>query len=148
MVSCEAPRSPIIDGSATLAIVVSSTCITVASMMAMVISPRCGTSEVCAARSISIACGSLRRARRTEHMLEVGQAAADAGIDRNVGAHAGAQGERLVAAFDLDLQPHRDALGDLDPVAGGILRREQRKLGAGTRADRVDDRLERMPGIG
>src|SRR4051794_9414142 len=44
MVSCEAPRSPDMLGSATLAIVVSSTCITVPSMIDTVTSPRCGTS--------------------------------------------------------------------------------------------------------
>ena len=44
IVSCEAPRSPVIDGRATLAIVVSSTCMIVASMIDSVISPRCFTS--------------------------------------------------------------------------------------------------------
>jgi hypothetical protein len=43
IVSCEASRSPVIDGSATLAIVVSSTCMIVASMIETVIRPRCGT---------------------------------------------------------------------------------------------------------
>ena len=44
IVSCDAPRSPVIDGSATLAMVVSSTCMIVASMIASVISPLWGTS--------------------------------------------------------------------------------------------------------
>ena len=36
----------------------------------------------------------------------------------------------------VDLQAHRNALRDLDPVAGGVLGRQQRELRAGAGADR------------
>ena len=43
MVSCAAPSEPCIEGRATLAIVVSSTCMIVASMIDTVIKPRLAT---------------------------------------------------------------------------------------------------------
>ena len=88
----------------------------------------------------------IRRVGRAEQAGEYAEAAAGAGVDRHVGAHAGAQRQR--SAGVLDLQAHRNALRDLHPVAGRVLRRQQREFGAGAGADAVDHRLERMVRIG
>src|SRR6186713_2354664 len=101
MVSCDAPRSPVIDGNATLAIVVSSTCMMVASMIESVISPRCGTSP---AGDAACVIGVLVRAllRGVGRAEQAGEAAADAGVDRHGGAHAGAQVDRRIGALHLE----------------------------------------------
>jgi hypothetical protein len=68
-----------------------------------------------------------------------------AGVDRDVGAHAGAQ---YVGALLVDPDPDRNALHDLDPVAGRVLRRKQGKFRAGRRADRGDLAFELEARIG
>ena len=47
-----------------------------------------------------------------------------------------ARSGRAVGVVDLDA--HGNALGHLDPVAGGVLGRDQREFRAGRRADAVD----------
>ena len=112
-------------GSATLAIVVSSTCMIVASMIETVIRPRCLTSTKPPARprrSSSALSGGRRRRRRVE----------PGGGDRLlVSTRHGAlmpvrSGMSVTGVSKLDA--HRHALHDLDPVAGGVLRRQQRRI--------------------
>ena len=114
----------------------------VASMIEMVISPRCGTSLKGAFWLMAVSFSERRAAeslfrggRRAE---QAGKAPGGAGVDRNGRAHAGAQ--RHALAFRVELQPHRDALRHLHPVAGGVLRRQQRELRAGSGADALDGR--------
>ena len=64
------------------------------------------------------------------------QPAAAAGVDLDGGAHARAQPAQVLARLELD--PQRHALHDLDPVAGGVLRREDGELRAGAGADGRD----------
>ena len=65
---------------------------------------------------------------------EVRQAARMAGVDVDHDAHAAAQ--RRLALGIVDRHAHRDALHDLDPVAGGVLRRQQREARRRGGADR------------
>jgi hypothetical protein len=58
---------------------------------------------------------------------------AGAGVHLDQGAESGAQ---FVAGI-LELDAHRHALGNLDPVAGGILCRNDGKLGTGCQAQAV-----------
>src|SRR6188508_804068 len=130
-------------GSATFAIVVSITCISVASMIDTTSSVRRAGSGVVFCSSIeglllagaSSAC-SVARGDRGVTRARAPQASEHrvlgAGVDAHLCAHAGAQGRTLARV--LEREPHRDALHDLHPVAGGILRRQQRELGARGRA--------------
>jgi len=54
------------------------------------------------------------------------------GIDRDVHAQAGMQRDTVERRV-IELQPHRHALNHLDPIAGRILRRQQRELRSGAR---------------
>src|SRR5579871_287828 len=74
-----------------------------------------------------------RSAAAAEPAIEAGVRAR---VDLDRRAHAVAQ--RRVAGVPLQLDAHRDALHDLDPVAGGILRRQQRELRAGRLRDALD----------
>src|SRR5437868_332049 len=56
-------------------------------------------------------------------------------VDRDVGAHAGAQRHAGIA---VELDEHGDALGDLDEVPRGVVRRQEREAGAGGAGDAVD----------
>src|SRR5579859_191397 len=56
-----------------------------------------------------------------------------AGVDLDVRAHAGAQDRTLLR---VNLQAHRNALHDLDPVAGRVLRRQHGEVRARRRTDR------------
>ncbi len=64
------------------------------------------------------------------------QRAHAAGVDREIGAHAGAQVRGVLVGGEAEAQRH--ALHDLDPVAAGVLRRQDRELRAGARRDRAD----------
>src|ERR1700733_4287065 len=59
---------------------------------------------------------------------EFRQAARTARIDIHRNAHADAQ-RRLVGAL-VDANAHRNALDDLDPIAGRVLRRQEREARA------------------
>ena len=72
-------------------------------------------------------CCSWRTPRRTRQP-------AVAGVDLDVDAHAGAQQARVLVLVEGDAHGH--ALHHLDPVAGGVLRRQDRELRAGAGADR------------
>ena len=67
---------------------------------------------------------------------QAGKAALAVDVDRHGRGHAGAQ--RRLALVRQQPHPHRQALHDLDPVARGVLRRQDRELGAGRRADALD----------
>ena len=58
------------------------------------------------------------------------------GVDRDVGAHAGAQAGHVLIGVEAEAQ--RNALHDLDPIAAGVLRRQDRELRAGAGRDRTD----------
>jgi hypothetical protein len=72
--------------------------------------------------------------------------AAMAGVDLDGGAHAGAQRRRV--GRHLHGEPDRHALHHLHPVAGGVLRRQHRELGAGCGREAGDSRLPFAAGIG
>src|SRR3984893_2257198 len=73
---------------------------------------------------------------RSEVAPQLAQRALMAGVDRDLDAHAGAQ--RKAVPNLAEGKPNRDALHHLDPVAGGILRRQQRNSrAAGGRELRV-----------
>ena len=55
---------------------------------------------------------------------ELRQAARVPGVDIDLDAHPGAQWRAALVAC-VDAHAHRDALDDLDPVAAGVLRRQQ-----------------------
>src|SRR5271166_5996609 len=59
-----------------------------------------------------------------------------AGVDREIGAHAGAQVARVLVGAEAEAQGH--PLDDLDPVAARVLRRQDRELRARARSDRTD----------
>src|SRR5512139_538029 len=120
-------------GSATLAMVMSSACMIVASMTDTVTKPRC----VLAGLAAVMGCVSER---------ETQQSAAMAGVDFHPGTEACTQLRHSRLGIELDSQ--RDPLGDLDPVAGGVLRRDDRELGAGGRAQAFDHALPGGIGIG
>ena len=67
-----------------------------------------------------------------------------AGVDVDDDAHAGAQQMRVLVLVEGDAQGH--ALHHLDPVAGGVLRRQDRELRAGAGADRDHVALEGVVG--
>src|SRR5262245_20704850 len=123
------------DGSATLAMVPSSACMMVAIITTMVISRRRRRTAGSTIATIGSGLGGGRRARRreAERLGEVREQAADraavAGIDLDRRAHADAQRRIALAAGHGDA--HGDALHDLDPVAGGILRRQHGELRTG-----------------
>ena len=68
------------------------------------------------------------------------------GVDLNPRRQPGPQLWRIGGGFDPDA--HRDALGDLDPVAGGILRGDHRELGPSGRAQAVDHALPAVVRVG
>src|SRR5690606_11946464 len=71
-------------------------------------------------------------ARLRQHLAAV---VADVDVD----VHAQAQAQRMLGQLlRVQLDPHRHALHDLDPVARGVLRRQQRERAAGTQAERGD----------
>src|SRR5262245_28195052 len=117
-------------GNATLTIVVSTTCMTVASMTATVIMPRFSGAAALAVTLVAVALmealavlGKSRVVRQQRaHPLRRGLLVARVDVDDR--AHAGAQRRIVAARFDGDT--HGNALRDLDPVAGRVLRRDHR----------------------
>src|SRR5208283_4275763 len=107
----------------------------------------------CLARAPQEEGGELRRSLR-EGSLGVGEALPDvvdevgevreqalhganaAGVDREIGAHAGAQVAHVLVGAEAEAQGH--PLDDLDPVAARVLRRQDRELRARARSDRTD----------
>src|SRR5450432_731966 len=70
---------------------------------------------------------------------EVRQAARATRIDIHRNAHSDTQ--RRLALGLVDVNSHRNALDDLDPIASRVLRRQQRETRARRRADAVDNAL-------
>src|SRR5260370_26952235 len=60
---------------------------------------------------------------------EIGQAAGMAGVDVDGGAHADAQRRRVLG--QVDMHAHRNALDDLDPIAGRVLGGQEPQAPAG-----------------
>src|SRR5690349_18496351 len=98
-----------------------------------VMAPRWGTSGIAAA-----AFGASAMAAEAQAVEEIGHEDGNAAgvirVDLHRRAHADAK--RRLAGKVVELNDHRNALDDLDPVAGGVLRREKREARAGGRADR------------
>src|SRR5690349_2287758 len=66
-------------------------------------------------------------------------------VDVDIGAHSRPQ--RMVLRDVLDLEPHRQTLHHLHPIASRVLRRQHRELLAGARAEAEDTRFEGGAGI-
>src|SRR5690606_28187290 len=128
-------------GMATLAIVMSSTCSSVAAITPTI--SRRWFSTGSSATSSSGA-GAARPPPRAEPAALAKLPPPAVGKDGDVGRQAGNQRPR---ALLVDRDPHRHALGHLDPVAGGVLSRQHREFGTRTRADRGDVALQNDPRI-
>src|SRR5512143_4311159 len=59
----------------------------------------------------------------------------------------GADAQRMLGIGWRELDAHRHALGDLHPIAGGVLRRQQRKGCAGAAGEAFHRALEMLPRI-
>src|SRR4051812_29280352 len=140
--SCVADSDPCMLGSATLAIVPSSACMIVA-IMTTTVSQRRRRSW---SRSMVRLFRSGRRRSQTDALQQVAERAPVAGVDLDGGAHA--DPERRIALAALHRRAHRDALHDLDPVAGGVLRRQHGELRAGRLGERGDLAAALHVGIG
>src|SRR5256885_4437313 len=123
MLSWVALRLACMCGSATLAIVVSSTCSSTAIITPMVTISRCPVGSGCVATSGALAISLLL-------VVE-----ADRGGHRKAGDHR-------LRRRAIEGDPHRHALRHLDPVPIGVLRREQRELAAGAHADALHVAVE------
>src|SRR5262249_55869100 len=108
--------------------VLSSTCIKVAIIAQIVMMARVGVPAAAGARGMAAAVLMFSE--------EIGERSPVAGVDVDNRAHASAKGRIVRLPRDLDL--HRDALNDLDPIAAGILCRQQRELSTARRADAFD----------
>src|SRR5512143_2685271 len=131
--SCVALIAPCMCGSATLAIVVSSACMMVASITDTVMRPRWG------------AWGAATLTGRSSEG-DAEQVAAMPGVDFDHGAQSRTQLGHARARVEPD--PDRHALGDLHPVARGVLRRDDRELGAGGGTQALDLSGPGLVGIG
>src|SRR5690242_11459609 len=67
-------------------------------------------------------------------------------VDIDIGAHPRPQ--RIVLRRALDLEPNRQTLHHLHPIAGRVLRRQHGELLTRARAEAEDARLEGGAGIG
>src|SRR5882724_6636006 len=128
--SSPAESEPCRSGSTTLVTLVSSTC-----MKATTITDRV-MAHLRAAEigPVSVKVDALTRASpRLLHAYD------------DVRGHAGP--ERVRVAELLGVQPdlHRDPLDDLDPVAGGVLGRQEREARAGARREGVHGAVEDLP---
>src|SRR5512143_3220541 len=112
MLSGVASSCPAMLGSATLMMVVSSTCMMVAAITATAVRTRLAFMPVL----LQLHAHRRRRAD-AQRVLGIGRGEPDA---------------------------HRHALGDLHPVAGGVLRRQQREGRAGAAADALHRALEML----
>src|SRR3990167_6876704 len=120
MVSCVALSEAVMCGRATLAIVVSSVYITIAAIEPTSISGRL--------RETSGGCSALL-----------------ADMDGDVGTEAGDQRSLRLA---VDGNADRHALDHLDPIAGGVLRRENREFRTRAGSDGFVVSLQLQSGIG
>src|SRR3954469_13166154 len=138
--ACEADSVPFMEGSATLAMVVSSACMMVA-VMAQIVTMfrrRPGTIRAgldSAIGSVLVLTGGRRQAE------QAGERALVAGVDGGIDAHAGLQLPHIFVGL-VEIDPDRHTLHHLDEVAGGVLRRQDRELRAGARRERADLALE------
>src|SRR3954451_17520855 len=103
-----------------LAIVVSSACMMTARITQAVMAPRFATFGVPVSATARLWLDEQPRE-------EVWQAGRVAGVDIRLDAHPAP--ERRLFVRRPDPHPHRDALDHLHPVAGGVLRRQQREAG-------------------
>ena len=108
-------------GSATLAMVVSSTCSSTAIITPMVTIIRWPVGSTCVGLAGRVAIGAV-----TSFLVEI-----DRGGDRQAGDHR-------LRRIAVERDPDRHALGHLDPIAVGVLGREQREFAAGAGADALD----------
>src|SRR6266446_5545230 len=122
-------------GSATLAMVVSSACMMVASMTESVMNVRWRLSVLAAAAKFM----PLFSDRESQ------KAAAMPCVDLHFGAELRAQAWE--AGGRLEPDPHGHALSDLHPVAGGVLRGDDGELRARGRAQAFDNALPGVAGI-
>src|SRR5262245_65062578 len=121
--------------------VMSSTCMMVAIITLTVIrslcpgagAPGCGRGTMVMAQCPS-ALGVAARLGHRAPAEQARQPAAPAGVDLDRCTHAGAEAAQILAGNELHADRH--ALYDLDPVAGGVLRGQDRELRARSRADR------------
>src|SRR5579871_6030101 len=68
-------------------------------------------------------------------------------IDIDDHTHAGAKYRPAGIRLLIDRDTHGNPLDDLDPIAGGILRRQQRELGTAGLSDAFDVAVENTVGI-
>src|SRR6185503_16744506 len=120
-------------GSATLAMVVSSTCRSTAIITPTVTISRSPVGSGCVAIWAGVsAIGAL---------LLLGLVEIDRGVDREAGDHR-------LRRRAIERDPNRHALRHLDPVAVRVLRRKQRKFASRARADALDVSIELLPAVG
>src|SRR4051794_25632073 len=121
-------------GRATFAMVVSSTCITVASMMQIVMSGRFRLgSESCGSSAMSVRRHGpggvrMRAATGSERTQSHAEERGATGVDTHMRAHPCAKLRKIARRGKRD--PDRNALDDLYPVACRVLGGKQRKLRA------------------
>ena len=143
-------------GSATLAMVVSSTCIIVASMIETVISPLLATAGRAPAAAGAAALISRPpeppaappspTAASTSCPARFGRPRAWPVSTSTLALMPGAQRRHRLPV--VEPHPERHPLHHLDPVAAGVLRRQERELRAGAGADRADHRPSAAVRIG
>jgi hypothetical protein len=119
--SAEAETLPWMCGRATLAIVVSSEFMIVASMTEIVIGHPVGRVALAVA-------GPGHRLGARHCSATLGRPDVDLGLGAETGATGAGRGF-------VEGQAHGQALDDLDPVAGGVLGRQQGEAGAGAGAE-------------
>src|SRR5512138_3696389 len=127
MLSWVALRLACMCGSATFAIVVSSTCRSTAIITPIVTMIRSPAGSGCVATCAGVSA-----------ILPVE-------VDRHRGGQAG---DQRLARISVECDPDGHALGDLHPVAVGVLRRDDRELASGAGTDALDVSLEVHAGIG
>src|SRR5690242_20055744 len=119
-------------GNATLAMVPSSACMMVAIITTTVSQRR--RRRTAGSTLIRPACPA--KASEAEDRQQLAPGAAMAGVDLDDRAHADAQ--RWIAFLARDRATDRNALHDLHPVAGGVLRRQHSELRTGRLGQRRD----------
>src|SRR5690606_30141331 len=129
-------------GVATLAIVMPTTCSSVAAITPTISSRWFSTGSWATS---SIGAGAARPPPRAGRAALAKLPPPAVGEDGDVARQAGDQRPR---ALLVDRDPYWHSLRHLDPVAGGVLRWEDRELRARARPDRGDVALQHQPGIG
>src|ERR1700730_5921575 len=123
--------------------VVSSACMMVAVMAQIVTMFRRRPGTATGAAAVVLMALVLFRRHCRREAEQASQRTAMAGVDGGVGAHAGLQ-LLDVSVIAVEIDAHRHALHHLDEVTGGVLRRQDRELRPGPRAQRTDGALEYM----